>query len=128
MRLSNSMDFQEKKTRTARLGCDVTKLAVASITHSEDKCIDVDPWSINYLIDIMKKHLATVKHQITNTNEGCDRDNRVVDSRKYYDQAYKMLKIGAFMPAPPYVIFLRDLTPKIIKELYHLDGMTGDTA
>jgi hypothetical protein len=69
----------------------------------------------------MKKHLASVKQSIINRDEGCDRYNKPVDSRKYYDQAYRMLKIGAFRPAPPYIIFLRDLTPKIIKESYCLD-------
>ena len=77
-----------------------------------------DLWSINYLIDSMKKHLANVKQPIINRNEACDKP---VDSRKYYDQAYEMLKIGAFRPAPPYIILLRDLTSKIIKELYCLD-------
>jgi hypothetical protein len=90
-----------------------------SITNNS-VCDDVDSWSLNYLIDAMKKHLANVKQSLINVDEGCDNKERV-ESRKYYDQAYKMLKIGAFRPALPYIIFLRDLTPKIIKELYYLD-------
>jgi hypothetical protein len=85
-----------------------------------ENSINEDIWTINYLIDAMKKHLANVKQSLINVDEGCDNKERV-ESRKYYDQAYKMLKIGAFRPAPPYIISLRDLTPKMIKELYSLD-------
>ena len=98
-------------------------MAVASITHYDDIDYDNDLWSMNYLIDAIKKHLATVKQSIVNANatEKYGNDNELVDSRPYYDQAYKMLKIGAFRSAPAYIIFLRDLIPKIIKELYCLD-------
>jgi hypothetical protein len=84
-------------------------------------CDDRDLWSINYLIDVLKKRLACVTQSTTNTNASSDSDKESVDSRVYYDQAYKMLKIGALRPAPTYIILLRDLTPKIISELYRLD-------
>lgn len=84
-------------------------------------CDDRDLWSINYLIDALKMHLASVKQSTTNVNVSLGSDKESVDSRAYYDQAYKMLKIGAFRPAPPYIILLRDLSPKIISELYRLD-------
>src|SRR5215475_2651686 len=94
---------------------------MTSITHNDNDTDDEDLWTINYLIDAIKKQLAIVEQSIANTNESCENDIVLVDSRIYYDQAYKKLKIGAFKPAPPFIIFLRDLTPKIIKELYHLD-------
>ena len=83
--------------------------------------MDDDLWTISYLIDVIKKHLSAVKRPIRNETESYANDKDPIDSRPYYDQAYKMLKIGAFRPAPPYIIFLRELTPKIIKELYYLD-------
>jgi hypothetical protein len=96
-------------------------MTVASTTCNDEMDDDFDLWSINFLIDVIKKRLATVEQSITSTNVSWDNDKELVDSRPYYDQAYKMLKIGAFRPAPPYIIFLTDLTPKIIKELYFLD-------
>ncbi len=96
-------------------------MTLASITHNDEIHEYVDLWSISYLIDMIKKQLATAKQSIANANESCSNDKGPVESRIYYDQAYKMLKIGAFRPAPPYIIFLRDLNPKIIKELYSLD-------
>ena len=81
---------------------------------------DCDLWTINYLIDAMKIQLATIQQRLTQ-GDGSSKDNngdRQFDSRKYYDKAHSMLKIGVFRPVPSYTIHLSDLTPKIIRELY----------
>lgn len=99
----------------------LNRTITSGICPANNNCDDREFWSINYLIDVLKKHLASVKQSTANTNASRDSDKDTVDSRMYYDQAYNMLKIGAFRPPPPYIILLRDLTPKIISELYHFD-------
>jgi hypothetical protein len=47
--------------------------------------------------------------------------NRIYDSRKYYEQAHKSLVFGALRPVPPFIVYISDLSPRIIKELYELD-------
>lgn len=62
------------------------------------------------LVDRLKQHLATIED-----SEG------KYDHRKYYNQAHDMLKIGAFKPVPYFTVYLADLTPELIIELYGLD-------
>lgn len=66
-------------------------------------------------VDRLKQHLATI--------EGADLSDEY-DTRKYYNQAHGMLKIGAFKPAPPFIVFLADLkkNPDLIRELHSLDN------
>jgi hypothetical protein len=73
-------------------------------------------WTESYLVDRLKQRLATFEASIT-----CSDDERVYDHGKYYQEAHKSLLIGALKPVPPFVIYLSDLSPKIIKELYDLD-------
>jgi hypothetical protein len=75
-----------------------------------------EQWTMDYLVDHLKQHLATFKASVT----GCG-DKKIYDQRKYYQQAHESLLFGALKPVPPFVIYLCDLTPKIIKELYDLD-------
>lgn len=96
-------------------------VTVTTMIYNDNISNDDDLWSINYLIDAIKLRLATIEITITNEKKSYNNDKKIVDSRKYYDLAYRMLKIGVFRPAPSYDISLRDLTPKIIWELYHLD-------
>ena len=42
----------------------------STLTRNDELLDDTDLWSINYLIDSMKKHLANVKQPIINRNEG----------------------------------------------------------
>jgi hypothetical protein len=77
-------------------------------------------WTTEYMIDYLKQHLAKVKQPVSN-NEG-----KTVEVRKYYNQAFHFQKIGAFKPAPSFIVYLSDLTPKIIKELSTLDSQTRD--
>jgi hypothetical protein len=74
------------------------------------------PWTSNYLIDRLKQHLATFEIPVAPDN-----DDKIYDNRKYCQQAHKSLFFGALKPVPPFVIYLSDLTHKIIKELYDLD-------
>lgn len=81
-------------------------------------------YTINYLIDALKKHLATFEQPIEiKKNED---KKKIFDSRKYYDQAHHLLKIGAFKPTPSFIVYLSDLTRKLIKELSNLDSETRD--
>jgi hypothetical protein len=69
------------------------------------------------LIDRLKQHLATFEIPVAPDN-----DDKIYDNRKYCQQAHKSLFFGALKPVPPFVIYLSDLTHKIIKELYDLDS------
>jgi hypothetical protein len=73
-------------------------------------------WSISYIIDRLKQHLANVRYTLRN-NKG-----ETGEGRKYYDQACRMQNIGAFKPTPSFIIHLSDLTPKLIKEISELDN------
>ncbi|MFZ0329440.1 MAG: hypothetical protein WAL66_19275 [Nitrososphaeraceae archaeon] len=82
---------------------------------SINQTADEDYWTISYLIDTLKKELALMKKLAIN-------GETIFDCRKYYDQAHHFLKIACFRPVPSFPIYLPDLNPKIIKELYHLDA------
>ena len=77
---------------------------------------DSMPWSISYIIDRLKQHLANVRYTLTNDKL------ETVEGRKYYDQAYIMQNIGALRPTPSFIIYLSDLTPKLIKQISELDN------
>jgi hypothetical protein len=79
---------------------------------------DSTPWSISYIIDRLKQHLANVRYTLTNDKL------ETVEGRKYYDQAYRMQNIGAFRPTPSFIIHLSDLTPKLKKEISELNNQT----
>lgn len=73
-------------------------------------------WTSNYLVDRLKEHLAIFEVPVVLGN-----NEKIYDHRKYYQQAHKSLIFGAHKPVSPFVIYLSDLTPKIIKELHALD-------
>jgi hypothetical protein len=77
-------------------------------------------WTVDYAIERLKEHLARVKHTIV-INE-----RLTIRARKYYDQAFDLLKIGAFKPTLSYVIYLADFDNdrKLLKELCELDKET----
>ena|SRR5438128_2342239 len=63
------------------------------------------------LVDHLKQHLASIESE----EEG------KYDNRRYYNQAHNQLIIGAFKPVPYFIIYLSDLSPKLIRELHSLD-------
>lgn len=77
--------------------------------------------STNYTIDHLKQHLATVRHTFILEN-----GKAVIAVRKYYDQAFYLLKIGTFKPNPSFIIYLSDLEKDthLLKELCKLDKGT----
>jgi hypothetical protein len=83
-----------------------------------------DNWTQDCLVGRLKRHLATIEIDINDYKDNLG-DKRVfnLETRKYYNRAYHFLKIGAFKPAPNFVVNLSDLskTPRLIKELEQLD-------
>ena len=77
--------------------------------------LDTDPWSRNYLIDVLKQYLATYVLEIVNDK------GESVTSRKYYDLAFKLRLIGVLRPTPIYQIHRVDLTSRLLNELDALD-------
>jgi hypothetical protein len=83
-------------------------------------CYTREYWSTNYTIDRLKQHLAKVTYYETTP------DGRSVESRKYYNQVFRMLKIGAFNPPPCFIISLSDFDndPRLLEEFHQLDKET----
>jgi hypothetical protein len=77
-------------------------------------CTSPHEWLTSYTIDHLKQHLATYTELKTNS------EGKTTEIRIYYDQALQMLKIGAYKPAPPYVIQFAHLTPRLQIELDQL--------
>jgi hypothetical protein len=80
-------------------------------------CTSDEAWIISYLIDHLKQHLATYTEVITN------REGKTAKVRIYYDQAFQLLKIGAYNPAPPYIIQFFHFTSRLQTELDQLDDI-----
>lgn len=78
-----------------------------------------EQWTSDYLIDRLKSHLSQVK----GVNPVVHRPWLVpiYGDRKYWNQAFDLLSIGALKPVPSFIIYLSDLTPKLRKELASLD-------
>lgn len=70
------------------------------------------------LVDQTKFELA---HVHLSVEEQQQQQNQLLDSRKYYTQAYGMLWVGAAKPVPPFIVYLSDLSPRLIKELHSLN-------
>jgi hypothetical protein len=72
-------------------------------------------WTISYLIDRLKQVLATVEMSRTKTKTDLLDDKEfndyysLVTNRKYVNQAFHYLKVGAFRPTPAFFISLSDL-------------------
>jgi hypothetical protein len=76
-----------------------------------------DDCTTNYLIDRLKFHLSK--------NTEAEREERqIFGDRKYYNQALDLLRIGAYKPAPYFIINLSDLSKELRKELSSLDKLT----
>lgn len=76
----------------------------------------------NYLIYRFKEHLGTVNISDSHKTDLLDwypngHHKKVIDFRKYYNQAYHYLKIGALKPIPRYLVSLSDISPRLIEEL-----------
>jgi len=67
-------------------------------------------WSTNYLIDRLKQRLASVVDSF--------------DNRYYYFKALQYLIAGACDPVPPFIVYMVDLTPRLVDELNELDPFT----
>ena len=83
-------------------------------------------WTTDYLIFRLKEHLATVPISSIQKTDLLDwypegHENKVIDARKYYNQAYHYLKIGCLQPVPKFLVSLSDLSPRIVRELADLD-------
>ena len=87
---------------------------------------ETELWSSDYLVSRLKQHLAQV--ELTTFCVKTDKldDGRNFDSRKYFNQAFHYLKIGALKPPPAFLISLSDLSPRLVKELAELDKEDRD--
>jgi hypothetical protein len=84
-----------------------------------------DEYTTNYLIDWLKLHLAKIVG--INTKELSPREliqRQIFGDRKYYNQAFDLLRIGAYKPAPFFIINLADLSRGLRSELSSLDKQT----
>jgi hypothetical protein len=74
--------------------------------------IDDKRWTTECLVDELFLHLANFKEIIEN-NQG-----QTLEVKKYYHQANDQLpRIPVAKPTPTFIIYLSDLTPKLIQEL-----------
>jgi len=83
-----------------------------------------DIWTLGYLIDRLKQQLGRVVLAVNTTKEISEREQKervIFGDRKYYNQAFNLLRIGAFKPVPFFIINLSDLTERLRKELSDLD-------
>ena len=79
----------------------------------------------NYLIDRLKYHLSKVVGVETRSKEDKElKQHRIFGDRKYYNQAFDLLRIGAYKPTPYFIIKLSDLNEELRKELSSLDKLT----
>jgi hypothetical protein len=84
--------------------------------------ITEDSWTSNYLLYRLKEHLGTIPISDSYKTDLLDwypagHPNKVKDFRKYYNQAYNYLKIGAIKTPPKFLVSLSELSPRLIKEL-----------
>lgn len=88
--------------------------------------INEELWTSDYRIYRLKEHLATVPFSGSRKTDLLDwypkgHNNKVVDFRKYYNQAYHYLNIGCLRPVPKYLVSLSELSRRLVKELADLD-------
>jgi hypothetical protein len=81
-------------------------------------------FTTSYLIDKLKEHLAKVRGEsnAVTTEQRKQKARALFGDRKYYNQAFELLNVGACNPVPEYLINLSDLTPELKKELSDLDN------
>jgi hypothetical protein len=76
----------------------------------------------SYLIDRLKYHLSKVVGVENRSKEDKElKQHRIFGDRKYYNQAFDLLGIGAYKPVPYFIINLSDLSEELRKELSSLD-------
>jgi hypothetical protein len=100
-----------------------------------------EQWSDSYLVDNLKKHLATVELSKSKTatdlldtpNNNFNKYFCLISNRHYVNQAFHYLKIGVLrtlrlraVAVPEFLISLSDLSPKLVKELAIVDETTRD--
>lgn len=83
-------------------------------------------WTTDYLIFRLKENLATVPISSNHKTDLLDwypqgHENKVIDARKYYNQAYHYLKIGCLKPVPPFLVSVPELSRRIVIELAELE-------
>lgn len=79
----------------------------------------------NYLIDKLKAILATtIGINVIIYRPWLNDKPKIYGDRKYYNQAFDLLTIGACNPVPFFIINLSDLTQELRKELSGLDIQT----
>ena len=91
-------------------------------------------WTVSYLVDKLKQHLATIELSKSKENTDLldannDKFNKyfcLISNRHYVNQAFHYLKIGVFRPIPDFLISLSDLSPKLLKEVAELDKITRE--
>jgi hypothetical protein len=91
-----------------------------NVEHGSSSCLicnSDDAWLTSYLIDHLKQHLATYTELITN------KEGKTAKVRIYYEQAFQLLKIGAYKPASPYIIQFSHLTSRLQTELDQLHNI-----
>jgi hypothetical protein len=80
-------------------------------------------WSDDYIVSRLKEHLAHVANSESKVKTDLLDNGKILDSRKYYNQCYHYLKLGACDPATVqcYFISISDLSYDLIKNLASLD-------
>jgi hypothetical protein len=95
---------------------------------------ELEQWSDSYLVDNLKRHLATVELSKSKTptdlldtpNDKFNKYFCLISNRHYVNQAFHYLKIGILSPIPEFLISLSDLSTKMVKELAILDKKTRE--
>jgi hypothetical protein len=83
---------------------------------SEDSTNDTEYWTTERLVDELILCLCDSRSYTVDEKTG-----HISITHKYYEQAeYLFYRIPVWKPTPPFVIFIDDLTPKIIEELEKL--------
>jgi hypothetical protein len=76
--------------------------------------VDDKRWTTECLVDELFLHLANFKEIIEN-NQG-----QTLEVKKYSHQANDLIpRISVAKPTPTFIIYISDLTPKLIQELKH---------
>ena len=96
------------------------------LSAAEAKSEQGESWTSNYLLHRIKEKLGTVPISDSHKTDLLDwypvgHKNKVIDFRKYYNQAWHYLKMGAVKPIPKYLVSLSELTPRLVRELAEYD-------
>jgi hypothetical protein len=86
----------------------------------------IEQWTPSYLISVLKKRLAMVELSSSGNKTDLLDTGKIFDSRKYYNQAYHYLMLGACDQVPYFLVSLSDLTPRLVRELAELEGEERD--